>query len=178
MHFGESEALTHDQAHGVTMRVSLRPGLAQGNAGAAVLCSAILRPPSCPAFPRSGFASHPSRGLMHQGRSGTMRALTPGALAHARQVSPLSRLAVRASHPQTRGAPRHPFGSHIKVPGGPCGPGFAIIAQARRYTPPKRVRHPTGCPFASGCSPPRLAATQLPSATCVVTFTWVGLAPP
>ena len=29
--------------------------------------------------------------------------------------------------------------------------------------PPNRVRQPTGCSFASGCSPPRLAATQLPS---------------
>jgi hypothetical protein len=26
--------------------------------------------------------------------------------------------------------------------------------QARRKTPPKRVRHPAGCSFASGCSPP------------------------
>ena len=41
--------------------------------------------------------------------------------------------------------------------------------QARRATPPKRVRHPAGCSFASGCSPPRLATTQLPSATCVTT---------
>jgi hypothetical protein len=30
-------------------------------------------------------------------------------------------------------------------------------------TPPKQVRHPTDCRFTSGCSPPRLAATQLPS---------------
>jgi hypothetical protein len=34
---------------------------------------------------------------------------------------------------------------------------------------PKRVRHPAGCPFASGCFPPRLTATQLPSATYDVT---------
>jgi len=49
------------------------------------------------------------------------------------------------------------------------GSDFAMNEQARRCTPPKRVRHPTGCRFASGCSPPRLAATQLPSATCAVT---------
>src|SRR5919108_5104914 len=30
--------------------------------------------------------------------------------------------------------------------------------QARRRTSPNRVRHPAGCSFASGCSPPRLAA--------------------
>ena len=41
--------------------------------------------------------------------------------------------------------------------------------QARRAMPPKRVRYPAGCSFASGCSPPRLATTQLPSATCVTT---------
>ena len=126
-HFGGSEALTHDQAHGVTMRGSLRPGLAQGNAGAAVLCSAIVRPPSCPAFPRGGFASQPSHGLGHQGRSGTMRALTPGALAHARQVSPLSRLAVRTSHPQTRGALRHPFRSHTQ------GAGWTLRPRLRHH---------------------------------------------
>jgi NitT/TauT family transport system substrate-binding protein len=38
-------------------------------------------------------------------------------------------------------------------------------SQARRSSPPNRVRHPTDQQFASGCSPPRLAATQLPSAT-------------
>ena len=42
---------------------------------------------------------------------------------------------------------------------------FAMNEQARRSSPPNRVRHPTDRPFASGCSPPRLAATQLPSAT-------------
>jgi len=37
--------------------------------------------------------------------------------------------------------------------------------QARRSSPPNRVRYPTDRQFALGCSPPRLAATQLPSAT-------------
>jgi hypothetical protein len=44
------------------------------------------------------------------------------------------------------------------------GLDFALNPQARRYVRPNRVRHPTGCLFASGCSPPRLTATQLPSA--------------
>ena len=58
---------------------------------------------------------------------------------------------------------------------GVIAPGldFALNPQARRYVRPNRVRHPrirsgtssTGCMFASGCSPPRLTATQLPSAT-------------
>jgi len=37
--------------------------------------------------------------------------------------------------------------------------------QARRSSPPNRVRSPTDQQFALGCSPPRLATTQLPSAT-------------
>ena len=45
------------------------------------------------------------------------------------------------------------------------GLDFTMNEQARRYVRPNRVRHPTDCMFASGCSPPRLAATQLPSAT-------------
>src|SRR5262249_4492901 len=43
--------------------------------------------------------------------------------------------------------------------------GFAFGVQARHGPRPNRVRSPTDQPFASGCSPPRLAATQLPSAT-------------
>jgi hypothetical protein len=47
----------------------------------------------------------------------------------------------------------------------PCpGLDFAINEQARRYVGPNRVRFTTDCKFASGCSPPRLAATQLPLA--------------
>ncbi len=42
---------------------------------------------------------------------------------------------------------------------------FALREEARRHTPPNRVRHPADCQFASSCSPPRLTATQLPSAT-------------
>jgi len=42
---------------------------------------------------------------------------------------------------------------------------FAMNEQARRSSPPNRVRYPTDQQFASGCSPPRLSTTQLPSAT-------------
>jgi hypothetical protein len=42
---------------------------------------------------------------------------------------------------------------------------FAMHEKARRSSPPNRVRYPTDRQFASGCSPPRLAATQLPSAS-------------
>ncbi len=44
-------------------------------------------------------------------------------------------------------------------------PGFATYEQARHSFTPNQVRHPTDCRFTSGCSPPRLAATQLPSIT-------------
>jgi hypothetical protein len=47
---------------------------------------------------------------------------------------------------------------------------FAMNEQARRSSPPNRVRSPTDQQFASGCSPPRFAATQLPSATEFVAY--------
>jgi hypothetical protein len=46
------------------------------------------------------------------------------------------------------------------------GLDFALNPQARRRVRPNRVRKTaTDCMFASGCSPPHLAVTQLPSAT-------------
>ena len=99
----------------------------------------------------------------------TMRALTPCRLAHANKVSPFRSSAFPASRPQPRYAARRSRAYHLVPPVGPRGPDFAINEQARLCTPPNWVRHPTGCRFASGCSPPRLAATQLPSATCAVT---------
>ena len=42
---------------------------------------------------------------------------------------------------------------------------FAMNEQARRNSPPNRVRYPTDQQFVSGCSPPRFTATQLPSTT-------------
>jgi hypothetical protein len=47
---------------------------------------------------------------------------------------------------------------------------FAMNEQARRSSPPNRVRHPTDRQFTSGCSPPRLVTTQLPSASEFVAF--------
>jgi hypothetical protein len=52
--------------------------------------------------------------------------------------------------------------------GSPCqSPGldFAMNELARHIAWRNLVRHPTDCMFAFGRSPPRLAATQLPSAT-------------
>jgi hypothetical protein len=53
-----------------------------------------------------------------------------------------------------------------RLPGLCPGLDFALNPQARRYARPNRVRHyPTDCMFVSGCSPPRVAATQLPLTT-------------
>jgi hypothetical protein len=104
-------------------------------------------------------------------RCGTMRALTPAGLSHARQVSPLTLHCLPSiPTPTTSCAPDVALSATSARPvGSLAAPGFATSEQARQRTPPNRVRHPTGCSFASGCSPPRLAATQLPSATCDVT---------
>jgi hypothetical protein len=52
-----------------------------------------------------------------------------------------------------------------RLPGLYPGLDFAFGQQAHRTARPNRVCHPTDCMFASGCSPPRLAAAQLPLAT-------------
>jgi hypothetical protein len=59
---------------------------------------------------------------------------------------------------------RLPESALMGSPGG-SGLDFAMNELARRSARPKRVRHPTDCLFASGCSPPRLTTTQSPSAT-------------
>ena len=99
-----------------------------------------------------------------------MRALTPAPLAQHGRSLRLPRFAFRTSRPQPHNAPERRFHSHLRASGRAIlDPGFATNEQARRHIMPKRVRHPAGCPFASGCFPPRLTATQLPSATYDVT---------
>ena len=66
-------------------------------------------------------------------------------------------------HPQPRRMPEHRFNRHANV-----FSEFQASPYTRRlaaFTPPNRVRFTTDCQFASGCSPPRLMTTQLPSAT-------------
>src|SRR5512135_38980 len=52
-----------------------------------------------------------------------------------------------------------------RLPGSRPVQNFTLNPQARRCARPNRVRYPTDCRFASGCSPLCLAATQLPLAT-------------
>jgi len=95
------------------------------------------------------------------GGSGTMKALTPAGRTPARQASPLTPpCRPDIPTPTTRAArwPLSPSPQRHRLL-----PGFAPDEQARRSFTPNQVRHPTDCRFTSGCSPPRLAATQLPS---------------
>ena len=136
---------------------------------AVLLCPGMVftHPPSCPAFPRTGFASPSFRGPCT--RPQRYYAGSDSCCASpTQQVSPLRSLAFPASRPQPRYAARSSRAYHLVPPVSPRGPDFALHEQARHCTPPNRVRYPTGCRFASSCSPPRLAATQLPSATCAV----------
>jgi len=116
---------------------------------------------SCPAFPRHGFALRASHGY---GRFGTMRALTPGLLRLAGQVSSFISQTRPGIPPPTTWPARTSFPI--------ANPNVSGVFQASpspsrlaAVSPPNRVRHPADCQFASSCSPPRLAATQLPSAT-------------
>jgi hypothetical protein len=110
-------------------------------------------------FPRRSFASRACRGL---NRFGTMETLTPTLLTYGAGLpaylatpflvvpSPTTWAAWTSLPPRQR-AQRFS--------------DFTMNEQARRSSPPNRVRYPTDRQFALGCSPPRLAATQLPSAT-------------
>jgi hypothetical protein len=98
-----------------------------------------------------------------------MKVLTPAALTPHSGSLCLLCLAFRTSNPQPREGLQRRFRSRPNALDGSFDPGFAMNEQARRTIPPKRVRHPAGCSFASSCSLPRIAATQLPSATCDTT---------
>ena len=107
-----------------------------------------------------------------------MKVLTPAALTPHGGSLRLLYLVFRTSNPQPRDGPERRFPSRLNALDGSCDPGFAMNEQARRTMPPKRVRHPAGCSFASSCSPPRIAATQLPSATCATTSHRTDFHPP
>jgi hypothetical protein len=67
--------------------------------------------------------------------------------------------------PLARPAIASPLPAQRDLPGLSLGLDFTLNPEARRYARPNCVRYPTDCMFASGCSPPRLAAAQLPLAT-------------
>jgi hypothetical protein len=98
------------------------------------------------------------------------------------QVSP-----VHTARPSMHSVTNHPACSVVALSlplqrdRRPCttlyGSGFTLNEEARRTTRPNRVRYPTDCMFASGCSPPHLTATQLPSATGIGHNPRRGLSP-
>ena len=94
-------------------------------------------------------------------RFGTMKALTPALLTHN------AGLPAYLVTPSCRSVSNHVGCLSIATPRlrAQRFSDFAMNEQARHSSPPNRVRSPTDQLFASGCSPPRLAATQLPSAT-------------
>jgi hypothetical protein len=136
---------------------------------AVLVCAGMTSHLHLPAQPSlAGALLTPAPAAHAPGHLGTMRALTPAPLRQRSRSLRSIRLPSR--HP----VPNHAMQPSGHVPITSCRrsavtPGFAMNEQARHCTPPNRVRPPTGCRFASGCSPPRLAATQLPSATCAVT---------
>ena len=102
---------------------------------------------------------------------GALRTLTRGNEhpPYPRQVS-LVHTARPAMHSVTTHLARPAIASPLptqrgRLPGLYPGLDFTLNPQARRYARPNRVRHPTDCMFVSGCSPPRVAATQLPLTT-------------
>src|SRR6266849_5339478 len=113
-----------------------------------------------PPFPRGGFASRPfHRSPRHQYYEGCDSCRS----SPDRQVSPLTPLCRPSIPTSTTQAARwslcqSPQRRRLL-------PGFATDEQARHSVTPNQVRHPTDCRFTSGCSPPRLTATQLPSIT-------------
>ena len=139
-----------------------------GTAGALIASLRLHASTFLPPFPKDGFASRPFATAAAASRyyegSDSCRPRPRSAGLSAYSASP-------CGHPAPNHAmPSSAFAATSARPADPLpGPGFAIGSQARHGISPNRVRSPTGCPFASGCSPPRLAATQLPSASCAVT---------
>src|SRR5690606_32422470 len=94
---------------------------------------------------------------------GTTQALTSTPL-HSARGSPRSRhLTFFTFRPQTRAAA--PISLYPPPQPMQRVPGFVFSPQTRHSPPPTHVRYPTARLFVSGCSPPRLPATQLPSTT-------------
>ena len=108
-------------------------------------------------FPTLGHVSLAAVPRYHEGSDSRPEFTSPGG-------SPLLLLrSFLAFHPQPQSGRGHRFDRHHQRDH--LIPGFAMNEEARRTAPPKRVRFTTDRKFASGCSPPRLTATQLPSAT-------------
>src|SRR4026207_300682 len=112
-----------------------------------------------PPVPRRSFALCASRDCSplryHEG--------SDSCTAHLRRSSPrILRHTFLSFRLQPRGLPDHRFPPRQRDQ---RVSDFALESLARRSSPPNRVRYPTDRHFASGCSPPRLAAPPVPSAS-------------
>src|SRR6516165_2749029 len=169
----QSSALACDQlvASGFCSRLALRHSSALF-----VPCSALCTSAFLPTFPPRGFARRASRGSSPQQDYAGSDPYRP--LARSTGLSAYSAPPAKHPDPNHVMSPECRFASHFSA-SSPTLSGLRLRqrSQARQLTPPKRVRQPTGCSFASSCFPPRLTATQLLSATPGVTTTWQGLPP-
>ena len=112
-----------------------------------------------PPVPRRSFALCASRG---SSRCGTMKALTPAPLTYG------AGLPAYLATPSCRSVSNHVGCLIIAYHHASVTSVFRTSpCMCRLVAAPRRIEfvHPTDRQFASGCSPPRLTATQLPSAT-------------
>ena len=124
----------------------------------------LTHPPSC--LPSLG-AALLSALLAALHRCGTMKALTPAPVHPKRRSPRLPRLTFLSFRLQPRGLPGHRFPPRQRDQ---RVSDFAMNEQARRSSPPNRVRYPTDRQFASGCSPPRLGADAVTFGYGVVAY--------
>jgi hypothetical protein len=144
----------------------------KGTVGALLRAAAIAHPPSCPAFPRPGFAARRSRG---RSRFGTMRALTSAGLA----PNPTD-LSASSALPSRRPAPNHVMRPNVAFTVTTARPARSRL----RHTLAGSPRHAAES-GSSSCGPQvRVRLLPTPPRGDAVTFrfmrrdfTWQGLPP-
>ena len=161
LHF---EASTHDHSR---PRVSALCVVLSDTGNALLslyLCVEFTYPPSC--LPSLGAVLLPAL-FAAFGRCGTMKALTPAQLTYH------AGLPAYLATPSCRSVSNHVGCLNIAYHHASVSSGFRTSPWYRRLLaapPPNRVRFTTDRLFASGCSPPRFTATQLPSTSEFVAY--------
>ncbi len=95
-----------------------------------------------------------------------METLTPRQVSSCRGLPASRHTSLRTILPPNTPRPpidaftRYPSARWVSPHGGKASP---LASRLAGYVKPNRVRHPADWSLTSGCSPPRLAATQLPS---------------
>jgi hypothetical protein len=119
----------------------------------------IVHPTFLPPFPRTGFTSQDFRlCLRYYEGSESCHSFTWG-----RRPPHLLRFTFPSFRLQPRDVSTHRFSHHSSVSSEFQASPFSW--RLANNIPPNRVRYPADRQFASGCFPPRLTTTQLPSAT-------------